>query len=158
MILRSYQTPHQVRVVPLRPVNGSAPPVRRVRDYIDVRAKPMAPTAIRIVPSILDIQQATASFYGIPEYEMASQRRSLVVAHPRGIAMCLARALTNASLPVIGRHFGGRDHSTVILAIRRVEGRLAADPEISRALRSICASVARATELRDWEFRGRELR
>ena len=153
MIFRSYQTPHQPRVVRLRAVNGSMPSVRRVRDYIDIRAKPMVPMNIIVVPSILEIQRATAAHYDIPDYEMESQRRLHSVSHPRQIAMYLARALTNLSLPVIGSHFGGRDHSTVLYGICRVEERLAADPRVGRALRSICAGIARATERRDWEFR-----
>lgn len=153
MILRSYQTPHQIRVVPLPAVNGSVASVPRQRDYIHIRPAPMHVAGIRIIPSIEDIRRATAAHYGLPQYELSSERRSQVIAYPRQVAMCLARALTNASLPTIGRCFGGRDHSTVILAIRRAEARLAADPRVGESMRSISAAVARAVEQRDWEFR-----
>lgn len=155
MIVRSYQTPHQVRVVPLAAVNGSVASVPRQRDYIHIRPLPMRPMTVLTVPSVEDIQRATAAQFGLRYEDMKSARRSAWIAHPRQMAMHLAAALTNCSLATIGRTFGGRDHSTVIHALRRVEERLAADPEIARAERLICAAVARATERRDWEFRGR---
>ena len=157
MILRSYQTPHQVRVVPLMPVNGSVASVPRQRDYIYIRPAPVAvrmlPTSVRIVPSIDEIQRATAEYFGVALKDMKSERRSAWIAHPRQFAMWLAGALTNASLVMIGRGFGDRDHSTVHHAIKRVEERMAADLQAHADMRLICARVARATERRDWEFR-----
>lgn len=157
MIVRSYQTPHQVRVVPLPAVNGSVKSVPRQPDYIHIRpspvAGPMVPMKLRVVPSIGEIQRATADYYGLALKDMESARRSIEIARPRMFAMYLAAALTNASLVVVGRSFGGRDHSTVINAIRRSEQQLASEAETHIALRSICASIARATERRDWAFR-----
>jgi chromosomal replication initiator protein len=68
-----------------------------------------------------DIQKRVAEYYNIRLSEMTSTRRARAVARPRQIAMYLAKTLTPSSLPDIGRHFGGRDHTTVMHAIRKVE-------------------------------------
>ena len=61
---------------------------------------------------------------------MLSARRSRAVARPRQIAMYLSKQLTTRSLPEIGRKFGGRDHTTVIHAVRKVESLRESDPSI----------------------------
>lgn len=76
-------------------------------------------------PSIASIQAAVARFYDIPLREMTSQRRDRPAAHARQVGMYLARELTPYSLPMIGRWFGKRDHTTVIHGIKAVEARLA---------------------------------
>lgn len=93
--------------------------------------------------TIEDIQKAVAIHYNIKLTEMHSARRSRVVARPRQVAMYLAKKLTTKSLPEIGRKFGGKDHTTVMHAVKRVEelresdSDLAADINIlSRALES----------------------
>jgi chromosomal replication initiator protein len=58
---------------------------------------------------------------------MTSSRRSRIVARPRQVAMYLSKQLTAHSLPEIGRKFGGRDHTTVMHACRRIEELLASD-------------------------------
>ena len=67
------------------------------------------------------IKRTVAQHYRIPLIEMESARRSRTVARPRQVAMYLAKQLTPKSLPDIGRHFGGRDHTTVIHAVKVVE-------------------------------------
>lgn len=79
---------------------------------------------------VAHIQATVASYYNIPLASMTSAQRSYAYAHPRQIAMFLAAELTPKSLPDIGRRFGGRDHTTVIYAIRQVRSRIANDPEI----------------------------
>jgi chromosomal replication initiator protein len=71
--------------------------------------------------SIEDIQKRVAEHYNIRVSDMHSARRSRSVARPRQVAMYLAKQLTSRSLPEIGRKFGGRDHTTVIHAVRKVE-------------------------------------
>ncbi len=71
--------------------------------------------------TIDEIQRACAAHYRIDFAEMRSARRARAVARPRQVAMYLAKKLTPRSLPEIGRIFGGRDHSTVIHAIRTIE-------------------------------------
>ncbi|MEM6999794.1 MAG: chromosomal replication initiator protein DnaA [Pseudomonadota bacterium] len=70
--------------------------------------------------SIDNIQRTVAEYYNIKLADMLSKRRNRTVARPRQIAMCLAKELTNHSLPEIGDAFGGRDHTTVLHACRKV--------------------------------------
>lgn len=71
--------------------------------------------------TIDNIQKTTAEFYKIKVSDLLSKRRSRSVARPRQIAMALAKELTNHSLPEIGDAFGGRDHTTVLHACRKVK-------------------------------------
>jgi len=71
--------------------------------------------------SIEEIQKRVAEHFNIRLSDMHSARRSRTVARPRQIAMALSKQLTQRSLPEIGRKFGGRDHTTVIHAVRKVE-------------------------------------
>ncbi len=71
--------------------------------------------------TIDDIQKRVSEHYGIKSAEMSSARRSRIVARPRQVAMYLAKQLTSRSLPEIGRKFGGRDHTTVMHAIKKIE-------------------------------------
>ncbi len=71
--------------------------------------------------TIDDIQRAVCAHYRLERGDMASARRVRSVARPRQVAMYLAKTLTSRSYPEIGRKFGGRDHSTVIHAIRTIE-------------------------------------
>ncbi|MGF1639511.1 MAG: chromosomal replication initiator protein DnaA [Rhodospirillales bacterium] len=71
--------------------------------------------------TIDDIQKRVAEHYNIRVADMHSARRSRSVARPRQVAMYLSKQLTSRSLPEIGRKFGGRDHTTVMHAVRKVE-------------------------------------
>lgn len=71
--------------------------------------------------TITDIQRKVAAYYNIKMADMASSRRSRTVARPRQVAMYLAKQLTTRSLPEIGREFGGRDHTTVMHAVKKVQ-------------------------------------
>lgn len=78
--------------------------------------------------SIEDIQKKTAEFYKLDVRDFYSPQRARRVARPRQVAMYLARKLTTRSLPEIGRRFGGRDHTTVLHACRRIEALCGEDP------------------------------
>lgn len=84
-----------------------------------------------------EIQKACAAHYHIEPAEMRSKRRARVVARPRQIAMYLAKKMTPRSLPEIGRIFGGRDHSTVIHAVRTIEQLRQTNPEIDSDIRAL---------------------
>lgn len=84
--------------------------------------------------SIEDIQKQVAGHYNIKVSDMHSARRSRVVARPRQVAMYLSKKLTSKSLPEIGRKFGGKDHTTVMHAVKRVEELMASDHEFSQDL------------------------
>jgi chromosomal replication initiator protein len=81
--------------------------------------------------TIEDIQKAVAAHYNIKLSEMHSARRSRVVARPRQVAMYLAKRLTSKSLPEIGRKFGGKDHTTVMHAVKRIDELRASDNDLS---------------------------
>jgi chromosomal replication initiator protein len=71
--------------------------------------------------TVENIQKTVAEYYKIRIAELLSKRRSRSIARPRQVAMALAKELTNHSLPEIGDAFGGRDHTTVLHACRRVK-------------------------------------
>jgi chromosomal replication initiator protein len=81
--------------------------------------------------TIDEIQKRVAEHYSIKLSDMQSARRARVVARPRQVAMYLAKQLTPHSLPEIGRRFGGRDHTTVMHAIKKIEELRASDAVIS---------------------------
>jgi chromosomal replication initiator protein len=85
--------------------------------------------------SIDEIQRKVCEHYRIRQAEMGSARRAREVARPRQIAMYLAKQLTQRSLPEIGRRFGGRDHTTVIHAVRTIEALRVKDAEIDADVR-----------------------
>jgi len=78
------------------------------------------------------IQKIVAEHYGLKQADLISERRARAVARPRQVAMWLAKQITTRSLPDIGRRFGGRDHTTVLHAVRRIESLKAEDPAIAR--------------------------
>jgi len=76
-----------------------------------------------------------SAHYDLKPVDLVSARRAVVVARPRQIAMYLAKQLTQRSLPEIGRRFGGRDHTTVIHAVRTIEALRVKDAEIDADVR-----------------------
>jgi chromosomal replication initiator protein len=80
------------------------------------------------------IQKAVAEHYGLKQADLISERRARAVARPRQAAMWLAKQITTRSLPDIGRRFGGRDHTTVLHAVRRIEALKVDDPVLARDL------------------------
>lgn len=82
--------------------------------------------------SIENIQKTVADYYKIKVAEMYSKKRTRVIARPRQIAMAVAKELTQLSLPDIGEAFGGRDHTTVLHAHRKITELRASDPTINR--------------------------
>ena len=85
--------------------------------------------------SIDEIQRKVCDHFRIRQSEMGSARRAREVARPRQIAMYLAKQLTQRSLPEIGRRFGGRDHTTVIHAVKTIEALRARDAELDADVR-----------------------
>jgi chromosomal replication initiator protein len=81
-----------------------------------------------------EIQKAASEHFGLKQADLISERRNRAIARPRQAAMWLAKQLTTRSLPDIGRRFGGRDHTTVLHAVRRIDALRAADPQLARDL------------------------
>jgi chromosomal replication initiator protein len=90
-----------------------------IRDLIRARE----PKRVKIE----DIQKLVASHYSVTRADILSSRRTATVVKPRQVAMYLSKALTLRSLPEIGRRFGGRDHTTVLHAVRKIEGLSSSD-------------------------------
>ncbi len=85
-----------------------------------------APTGLTIEA----IQREVAGYFDVKLHDLKGPKRHRAIAHPRMVAMYLARKLTNMSFPEIGSRFGGKDHSTVISAVRKIERLCGEDPTV----------------------------
>ncbi|MBZ9656697.1 chromosomal replication initiator protein DnaA [Phyllobacterium lublinensis] len=83
---------------------------------------------------IEEIQRIVARHYNVSKQDLLSNRRTRTIVKPRQIAMYLAKTLTPRSLPEIGRRFGGRDHTTVLHAVRKIEDIVGKDQKLSQEL------------------------
>ncbi|HET9977107.1 MAG TPA: chromosomal replication initiator protein DnaA [Burkholderiaceae bacterium] len=84
--------------------------------------------------SVENIQKTVADFYKIKVADMYSKKRPASIARPRQIAMYLAKEMTQKSLPEIGDNFGGRDHTTVLHAVRKIGGERTKNTELNQQL------------------------
>lgn len=100
-----------------------------IRDLI----RPADPRRIRVE----DILRVVSKHYGVSRADLLSSRRTANVVRPRQIAMYLAKTLTLRSLPEIGRRFGGRDHTTVLHAVRKIEGLVQGDKVLADEIDSL---------------------
>jgi chromosomal replication initiator protein len=91
--------------------------------------------------TIESIQKFVADYYQLKVTELKSRNNSKSVAMPRQVAMYLCKSLTHASLPEIGRSFGGKHHSTVIHSIRKVETLRKADPDFNNLIGGFLESI-----------------
>lgn len=91
---------------------------------------------------IADIQAAVESANRLPAGVLVGRRRVREIVFPRQEAMLLSRRLTAHSTTVIGKHFGGRDHTTVLWSLKRALARAACDPETASELERIGAALA----------------
>ena len=87
--------------------------------------------------SVENIQKEVASYFGIKVADLKSPKRHKAVARPRQVAMYLCRKLIGSSFPEIGQRFGGKDHSTVISACRKVRDLVDKDLTIRTAVDSL---------------------
>jgi len=94
-----------------------------IRDLI----RPQEPKRVKIE----DIQRVVARQYNVSRADLLSSRRTANVVRPRQVAMYLAKLLTLRSLPEIGRRFGGRDHTTVLHAVRKIENLVTTDSALA---------------------------
>jgi chromosomal replication initiator protein len=99
---------------------------REMRDLI----RPAEPKHVRIE----DIQQVVARQYNVSRADLLSSRRTTNIVRPRHVAMFLAKILTLRSLPEIGRHFGGRDHTTVLHAVRKIDAVIGNDTALAEEI------------------------
>ncbi|MGE0503320.1 MAG: chromosomal replication initiator protein DnaA [Rhizobiaceae bacterium] len=83
---------------------------------------------------IEDIQKVVARYYNVSKTELLSNRRTRTIVKPRQVAMYLSKIMTPRSLPEIGRRFGGRDHTTVLHAVRKIEDLVLSDAALAQEL------------------------
>jgi chromosomal replication initiator protein len=83
---------------------------------------------------IEDILKFVSRHYNVARTDILSARRTRTIVRPRQIAMYLAKTMTPRSLPEIGRRFGGRDHTTVLHAVRKIENERAKDEKLAEEL------------------------
>lgn len=102
---------------------------RVIRDLVSAQERPQ----IRIE----DIQRVVAVHYQVSRSDLVSSRRTRAIVVPRQIAMYLAKVLTPRSLPEIGRRFGNRDHTTVLHAVRKIEGLIGRDKSLARDVEAL---------------------
>ncbi|MEM6761593.1 MAG: chromosomal replication initiator protein DnaA [Pseudomonadota bacterium] len=88
-------------------------------------------------PKIEDIQRVVSQHYGVSKQDLVSARRTRTIVQPRQIAMYLSKVLTPRSLPEIGRRFGNRDHTTVLHAVRKVDGMIDKEPQIAEDIETL---------------------
>jgi chromosomal replication initiator protein len=130
-----------IRVVAFSSLTGRSLTGELAREVLD-SLYPRKKTSLQPGPhSIGEIQAAVGKHFGVSPDELLSTTRTARVAWPRQIAMYLARELTDESLPAIGRHFGGRDHTTVLHAWRRASARIASDDDSRLAVETLCANL-----------------
>jgi chromosomal replication initiator protein len=108
-------------------LTGSAVTVETAETAIRDLVRNREPKRVKIE----DIQKLVASRYNVSRSDILSERRTAAVVRPRQIAMYLSKVLTLRSLPEIGRRFGGRDHTTVLHAVRKIEKALSDDAALS---------------------------
>ena len=94
--------------------------------------------------SIERIQDEVSERFGLSKEELIGDRRSQNIVYPRQVAMYLSRELTDSSLPRIGRHFGGRDHTTVIHATSKIARLIREDRSVYNLVQELTARVKQA--------------
>lgn len=88
-------------------------------------------------PKVVDVVEATMYHFGTSRSALMSPRRSKFVVRPRQVAMFLAKELTNASLPEIGRRLGGKDHTTILHGCRKIASLIESGDPIAKDVRAI---------------------
>jgi chromosomal replication initiator protein len=122
----------------------------RVLAHASLMARPLSTELIaEVVPgirtpqptSVEEIQQRVAERFGVSRAELVGSSRAAVPLRARQVAIYLTRDLTDLSLPQIGRLYGGRDHTTVLNSLRRVEAGLDEDPELAEKVRELRGAI-----------------
>jgi chromosomal replication initiator protein len=131
-----------IRVVAFSSLTGRALTGELAVEVLDKLYPRPAASAPGSAGSVGEIQAAVGAHFGISAQELLSSSRSPRIAWPRQLAMYLVRELTGESLPAIGRHFGGRDHTTVIYACRRAAARIDDDAGVRESVEKLRAMLA----------------
>lgn len=126
------------RSIAFAALNGEPLTVPLVRDVLATQypedARPVA---------VEHVQRVVAEHFGLTIRDLQSQRRTQDVVHPRQLAMYLTRELTDLSLPRIGEHFGGRDHTTIHYGHEKITRRIREDRETYNLIQDLTATIRR---------------
>ena len=128
------------RVVAFSSLTGRALSVELAEDVL----KDVFPQGQSVEISIRRIQETVSERFGMTVNELCSAKRSQSIAYPRQVAMYLSRALTDSSLPKIGKEFGGRDHTTVMHANAKIEGMIREDRSVYNLVQELTARIKQA--------------
>jgi chromosomal replication initiator protein len=126
-----------IRIVAFSSLTGRPLTAELANEVLDRLYPRPSAAARRSSRSVGEIQAAVGEHFGLSGKELLSSSRTPRIAWPRQLAMYLARELTGESLPAIGRHFGGRDHTTVLHACRRTAERIADDAAAREAVEKL---------------------
>jgi chromosomal replication initiator protein len=143
-----------IRVVAFHSLTGRPIDRALVTHVLDGLYPDGAPGQTEPPRTVEEIQAATCERLGISPEALTSPDRSARVAWARQVAMFLARELTDATLPAIGRAFGGRNHTTVLHACRRASERIANDAEAHELVNSLAATLRSPTAAGGADRRG----
>jgi chromosomal replication initiator protein len=125
------------RVVAFASLTGRRMDVELAQDVL----RDVFPQGEPAVVSIERIQELVCDRFGVTMSELKSERRSQSIVYPRQVAMYLSRELTDSSLPKIGKHFGGRDHTTVIHATSKIARMIKEDRSVYNLVQELTARV-----------------
>jgi chromosomal replication initiator protein len=125
------------RVVAFSSLTGRPMTVQLAEDVL----KDVFPQGQSVEISIRLIQETVSERFGMTVNELCSAKRSQSIAYPRQVAMYLSRALTDSSLPKIGKEFGGRDHTTVMHANAKIEGMIREDRSVYNLVQELTARI-----------------
>ena len=134
----------------VRQLEGAVKMIIALRDIMDeditvasvaARLKEIYKASEDLLPTADSIIEETAKYYMLTPDDLKSQRRTRDTAHARQVAMFLMRKLTNLSLKDIGFLFGGRDHTTVLSSIRRIESNIDDSSDFSKIIRDITSNI-----------------
>ena len=128
------------RVVAFSSLTGRPMTVELAEDVL----KDVFPQGQPVEISIRRIQETVSERFGMTVNELCSAKRSQAIAYPRQVAMYLSRALTDSSLPRIGKEFGGRDHTTVMHANAKIEGMIREDRTVYNLVQELTARIKQA--------------
>ena len=128
------------RVVAFSSLTGRPMTVELAEDVL----KDVFPQGQAVEISIRRIQETVSERFGMTVSELCSAKRSQSIAYPRQVAMYLSRALTDSSLPKIGKEFGGRDHTTVMHANAKIEGMIREDRSVYNLVQELTARIKQA--------------
>jgi chromosomal replication initiator protein len=132
-----------IRVVAFGSLTGRPITAALTAEVLDTLYPTVRGAASALPVTIERVQALTCEHFGVTLEEMLSRSRSPRLVWPRQVAMYLCREHTGASLPAIGRAFGGRDHTTVLSSCRRVRTQVAKDPAAAEAVTTLSISLQR---------------